>query len=52
MTIHKRGGTHHLVSKKGKTLGKHSTRAGAEAQESAINISKAKKAGHRIPKKG
>ena len=51
MTIRKRGGRHHLVSKKGKTLGRHSTKAGAEKQEAAINISKAKKAGHVIPKK-
>ena len=43
MTIHKRGETHHLVSKKGKTLGKHSTREGAVKQERAINASKAKR---------
>lgn len=43
MTIHKRGSTHHLTSKKGKTLGKHSTRAGAEKQERAINASKTKR---------
>ncbi len=51
MTIRKRGGKHVLVSRTGKTLGSHRTRAEAEAQESAVNISKAKKAGHRIPKK-
>jgi hypothetical protein len=34
-----------------KVLGKHATKAEAEAQETAINISKARKAGHKIPKK-
>jgi hypothetical protein len=32
-----------------KTLGTHDTEAEAEAQETAINISKARKAGHKIP---
>jgi len=35
----------------GKLLGTHPTRANAMAQEAAINISKARKAGHNIPKK-
>ena len=39
-----------LVSRKGKTLGVHPSRAAAEAQEIAINISKARRAGHRIPR--
>ncbi len=52
MTIRKEGGKHVLRSKRtGRKLGTHRTRAGAEAQESAINISKARKAGHKIPKK-
>ena len=34
-----------------KILGRHPSEAAAQAQESAINISKARKAGHRIPKK-
>jgi len=33
-----------------KRLGTHTSRADAEAQERAINISKAKAAGHRIKK--
>lgn len=33
----------------GRTLGTHATRAEAESQEAAINISKARAAGHRIP---
>ena len=33
-----------------KILGRHTSRADAESQEAAINISKARKAGHRIPK--
>lgn len=32
-----------------KVLGTHGSRAEAEAQETAINISKARKAGHDIP---
>ena len=34
-----------------KVLGRHATKAGAERQEAAINIAKARKAGHRVPKK-
>jgi len=34
-----------------KVLGTHVTKAGAQKQEAAINISKARAAGHRIPKK-
>jgi len=40
-----------LCSTKGKTLGIHTSEAGAKRQERAINISKARKAGHRIPRK-
>jgi hypothetical protein len=41
-----------LYTKDGsRLLGKHPSRASAMKQESAINISKAKKAGHIIPKK-
>jgi hypothetical protein len=49
--IKKRGGKHVLVSHKGKALGKHKTKAKAQAQETAIQISKARRAGHRIPKR-
>ena len=51
MTIRKQGSDYVLKSKStGKTLGKHATKAGAERQERAINISKARKAGYNIPK--
>jgi len=35
----------------GRVLGRHSTRAAAKRQDTAINISKARAKGHRIPKK-
>jgi hypothetical protein len=38
-----------LVSGTGKILGTHARRDDAVAQERAINISKARKAGYRIP---
>lgn len=42
-----------LYTKDGsRLLGKHPSQAAAKKQESAVNISKAKKAGHKIPKKG
>lgn len=50
MTIRAKGGKFELISRTGKVLGTHPTRAAAEKQESAINISKARAAGHRIPK--
>ena len=41
-----------LLSKKtGRVLGTHPTKASAERQEAAINISKARAAGHHIPQK-
>jgi len=41
-----------LYSKDGsKKLGCHPSKTAAQRQESAVNISKARKAGHRIPKK-
>tara|TARA_Y100000034_G_C6690011_1_gene303790 strand:+ start:481 stop:615 length:135 start_codon:yes stop_codon:yes gene_type:complete len=43
MTVRKQGKKFLLVSKEGKTLGTHSSRKEAEAQEAAINISKKKK---------
>lgn len=47
------GGKYKLVSKTtGKTLGTHDTPGEAAAQERAIQISKARRAGHPIPKKG
>ena len=51
MTVRKKGSRFQLISSTGKVLGTHSTRAGAEKQEKAIQISKARKAGKRIPKK-
>ena len=52
MTVRKRGTKHVLVSGEGKVLGTHPSRAAAVRQETAINISKARKAGHRIPRGG
>ena len=39
-----------LFSHEGKVLGAHPTKRAAEAQERAINITKGRRAGHRIPK--
>jgi len=51
MTIVKRGNKYVLISKStGKVLGTHPNRASALKQEKAIQISKARKAGHKIPK--
>ena len=50
--IKKRGKKWVLLSKKsGRTLGRHPSKTAAKKQEAAINISKARAAGHRIPKK-
>ncbi len=38
-----------LRSSSGKTLGTHTTKAAARAQETAINMSKARAAGHHVP---
>jgi len=43
MTVRKRGNQFVLLSRTGKVLGTHPSRKAAERQESAINISKAKK---------
>lgn len=51
MTVRKSGSKFKLISSSGKVLGTHNTRAGAEKQESAIQISKARAKGKRIPKK-
>ena len=49
--IKKEGSKWVLYTKDGKKrLGTHKSRAKAIAQEHAINISKARKKGHRIPK--
>jgi len=49
--IEKRGKKYVVVSHIGRAvLGRHDTLAEAKAQMSAINISKARAAGHRIPK--
>lgn len=50
MTIKKRDRKYKLVSSTGKTLGTHPSEKAAKKQEIAINISKARKAGHKIPK--
>ena len=43
-------GKYILFTKDGKKiLGKHSTLAGAKAQETAINLSKARAAGDKVP---
>lgn len=50
--IRKRGKKFYLYTHDGKRiLGRHATREQAVAQERAINISKARAAGHRIPRK-
>lgn len=50
--IKKVGKKWYLYSHDGKKiLGRHPTRVAAERQESAVNISKARAAGHRIPRK-
>lgn len=50
--IKKRGNKWYLYSKStGKLLGSHASEEEAKAQEAAINISKARRAGHKIPKK-
>lgn len=50
--IRKEHGKWVLRSSDGKRiLGKHATKAEAKSQESAINISKARAAGHRIPRR-
>lgn len=50
--ITKRGSMYVLHSSDGsKVLGRHRSRKDAERQEAAINISKARKAGHKIPRK-
>src|SRR4029077_6728607 len=47
--VSKSGGGFVLKSHTGKVLGHHKTEASAKAQEAAINISKARAAGHHIP---
>lgn len=50
--IKKVGKKWYLYSHDGKKiLGRHPTRAGAERQEAAVNLSKARAAGHRIPRR-
>ncbi|MFA6492687.1 MAG: hypothetical protein WCV58_00905 [Patescibacteria group bacterium] len=50
--IKKRGKKWVLLSKESsRVLGTHPTKKAAESQEAAISISKARVAGHRIPKK-
>ena len=47
--IEKRGDKFVVLSKHGRVLGTHNTKPEAEAQLSAIEISKARAAGHKIP---
>lgn len=47
--IEKRGGKWVVLSGIGKVLGRHKSEAEADAQLKAIEISKARAAGHRIP---
>lgn len=50
--IKKVGKKWYLYTKDGsRILGRHTSRTSAERQEAAINISKARAAGHRIPRK-
>jgi hypothetical protein len=50
--ITKRGAVYTLHTSDGsKVLGRHRTRADAERQERAIAISKARAAGHKIPRR-
>ena len=48
--IRKRKGKYVVVGDNtGKTLGKHATKEEAEAQITAINMSRARAAGHKLP---
>ncbi len=49
--IRKSKSGYRLISKSGKTLGKHSSKASAVRQERAISISKARKSGYKIAKR-
>ena len=50
--IRKRGSKYVVVSEHtGKTLGTHETKDDAQKQIDAINMGKARTAGHRLPKK-
>jgi len=50
--IRKRGKKWALLSKSsGRVMGTHPTRAAAVRQERAVNLSKARAAGHRIPRR-
>jgi hypothetical protein len=50
--IKKKGKKWYLYDSKGKKiLGRHPSKAAAMHQEAAVNISKARAAGHRIPRR-
>lgn len=49
--IEKVGSKWALFSSKGKVLGMHKTKRDAKAQEYAINIAKARRVGHVIPRR-
>ena len=51
MTVKRRGGKYQLVSGSGRVLGTHPSKKKAKRQERAIQISKARKAGHKIPRR-
>lgn len=48
--IQEREGKFVLLSHEGKVLGEHPTNAAAQAQEHAVNIAKARAAGHSVPR--
>jgi hypothetical protein len=48
--IHRIKGKYVLISHEGDVLGRHRHKWQAKAQEIAINIAKARRAGHRIPR--
>ena len=49
--IRRRGKKFQLVSSGGRVMGSHSSRAGAVRQEREVRVSKARRAGHRIPRR-
>lgn len=51
MVVRRKGGKYRLVSGSGRVLGTHPSKKKAKRQERAIQISKARKAGHKIPRR-
>jgi hypothetical protein len=48
--IRKEHGKFVLRASSGLALGRHTTKAGAQRQETAINLAKARAAGHHVPR--